>query len=748
MTERRSIWDFLAEKAPSPVVLAIIGVPGSGKTTLLRHTALRLCGSRRRRGLPVLLLLREIADQITRDAPVSLPTVIAAQTHGFDKPPPPGWFEHRLRAARCVVMLDGLDEIARQKDRQEVVDWVDRQVTRYPGNDYLITSRPLGYYEYRLERATVLQVRRFTQTQITQFIEEWYLAVERLSAETGKMRVAQENREHIERKASESARRLLNRLRDNLALAELAANPLLLTMIVNVHRIRGELPETRAELYAEMCDVLLGRRQQAKGLADPLRADQKEAVLGELAFMMMRKRTWEFAHDNVIDVIALALARESVSLSPDDFLANIRTNGLLIERERGVYRFAHQTFQEYLSAVYIRQRGELSALTRNVADQRWRETTLLYAARSDVGPLIKACLASGRIPALSLAFECADLVGDELNPELRKRLDTLLSDAANPSASPERRTLAAAVIASRQLGPTFRLPDDTQVCIAPVSWQLYQLFIEQMQVGGRDQAPVGRAKNGSAPSGGVVVGVRGADAVAFVEWLNRLLVEGNIVYRLPTRAEIEDPVVSGNPALKDLCIWLRLGTSPGDLDLWSAPDTPNPYAVSSDELSERVQADAEGPIAVRVSCALTLAAAYTLAYARAEARDLYQRLDRGVDTDFATRIEHDVARARRLARDLLFACGPAQDQALIQARTLARDVVDDLVGLLDQALTSVRRYGDLTTSLYDAITSRYGGNASSERLVSPPGYRASTTRSPWTDPKPLPATVPALILIT
>ncbi|MEU7661934.1 hypothetical protein AB0B60_26120, partial [Streptomyces lincolnensis] len=33
------------------------------------------------------------------------------------------------------------------------------------------------------------------------------------------------------------------------------ANPLLLTMIANVHRYRGQLPGSRAELYAEMCDA-------------------------------------------------------------------------------------------------------------------------------------------------------------------------------------------------------------------------------------------------------------------------------------------------------------------------------------------------------------------------------------------------------------------------------------------------------------------------------------------------------------
>ena len=95
-------------------------------------------------------------------------------------------------------MLDGLDEVARQEDRQDVVDWVEWQIARYRGNDYLITSRPHGYSEYRLERADVLQVHQFTPTQIRQFVKGWYLAVERHSIETDRDSSKPETHEHIE----------------------------------------------------------------------------------------------------------------------------------------------------------------------------------------------------------------------------------------------------------------------------------------------------------------------------------------------------------------------------------------------------------------------------------------------------------------------------------------------------------------------------------------------------------------------
>ena len=79
VTERQSIWNFLRGAGPSPAVLAIVGAPGSGKTTLLRHTAGKLCGLRRHRELPVLLLLREAAAVIAKNPDLGLPEVIRDQ---------------------------------------------------------------------------------------------------------------------------------------------------------------------------------------------------------------------------------------------------------------------------------------------------------------------------------------------------------------------------------------------------------------------------------------------------------------------------------------------------------------------------------------------------------------------------------------------------------------------------------------------------------------------------------------------
>jgi hypothetical protein len=119
--------------------LVILGAPGSGKTTLLRHITLLFAlrkPSKLSRGLPplvpVLLRLRDVTALIVKDTPVGevpntpLAEVIARSRAESDKVQ--SWFEQRLNAGKCLVMLDGLDEVADSEQRQQVSAWVYQQL--------------------------------------------------------------------------------------------------------------------------------------------------------------------------------------------------------------------------------------------------------------------------------------------------------------------------------------------------------------------------------------------------------------------------------------------------------------------------------------------------------------------------------------------------------------------------------------------------------------------------------------------
>jgi hypothetical protein len=586
VAERRSIWDFIPES--SPVVLAILGGPGTGKTTLLRHIVRNLHLKRKgRRNLPIFLFLREHVRKIVADSEIMLPALVRSDIQRLAKLEPYAWFDDQLGNGNCVVLLDGLDEIGQIEDRRRVAAWVERQIAQYPENDFIVTSRPYGYQSQPISNATVLQTRPFTDGQIDRFVRSWYLAIERRS--TGA------SGEDIRQRAESEAQDLLKRLRLAPAIHGLAVNPLLLTMIVHVHRYRGSLPGSRAELYGEICQVLLWRRQDSKNLPADLRGGQKEAALKELAYIMMTARLRDMPRERVLEAFVNILQKISPTTDSTRFLRDIESNGLIVEHENGLCSFVHQTFQEFLASQFIRDYGLASELTKQVDDSWWRETIVLYSAGGQADPIIETCIKSGSVYALTVAFDCRD-VAVQIAPALQSELDALLAQAYDLSVDPNRRKLMARIIVARQLRQIIQLENEASVYSAPVSVGIYRLFLadfpklanhfprddklDQIEIWSQPDRPI--------------VGTWRSDAAAFVGWLNELI-GPSAIYRLPTAAEMN--LITGRIFDSGrYSAWLQPESQAYLPELWESAIGENPYCLSLSTLQSRIAADLDDVI--------------------------------------------------------------------------------------------------------------------------------------------------------
>lgn len=581
--ERRLITDFLGRSRPR--VLAVIGAPGSGKTTLLRHTARELCTRRRqhRRSVPILLYLRDHAAAIVSDPGIALPDLVASVLARYGLTEPHGWLDRRLRAGECMVMLDGLDEVAREEDRQAVADWVTVQVTRYSGNDFVITSRPLGYQSTPIEGAITVQTQPFTPEQVARFVHGWYLAIERHSTGTAD--------DGVVRRAAAEADELLGLLRATLSLSALTINPLLLTMIATVHRHHGALPGSRAELYQQICQVLLWRRQAAKKLAVEPRGDQKELLVRVLAFEMMCRKVRDLTTREAAEILRPLVRRISKELSPEEFLDSAASSGLLIERESGVRAFAHLTFQEYLASAYIKDKSLQSILVSNVGDVWWREATLLYVTGTDAGPIVSACLSTRSLPALSLAFDCAEEAG-ELSEELQDKLDDLLVEGLAPTSDPQLRQLITGVTVARHLRSVMETSEGTRVCSKVITTGIYELFSQDLAARGIFHSPDAEQRDSYVTASRPVAGVRGSDAAAFVTWVNEIT-EAQPEHRLPTVSEVQDPsvraIISHQIDLGADGIWCR--DDEGSVRLVGSNGAISPWRISGDTIRAQVAED-------------------------------------------------------------------------------------------------------------------------------------------------------------
>lgn len=565
--ERLSLGALLGERYRARLV--ITGGPGCGKTTLLRQAALERCspGGNLATEIPILLYLREHVTAITGQHPPGLALIVrdGGALAGMKDPPPVSWLEDRLGAGECLVLLDGLDEVAKAEDRVAVARWVEEQISGYPYNGFVITSRPHGYDDAPVDGAERLYAQDLTDEQVARFLDRWYRSVE---GDAGTRR----------------ARDLQLRLQGAPQLRALTVNPLLLTMIAIVHREENTLPGSRAELYQSICRALLWKRRSAKS-RDPqaapgtveLTGRNKEEAVQALAFAMMDQGVGRLAKRELHARLESVLSRFHPRMEAGEFVEFLEANGLLVEPEPGVYAFAHHSFQEYLASAHLVVAGWGDALPRRLADPWWRETIVLYTAQTPADDVIDECLKCRTDEGLYLALDCAEQKDASLPSGLRAKIDERI---AGGLSVPAERQRTGEMLLARILPHPVRL-DGGELYIPPVTWRAYELFLRDTGQHRPPDRPVPGDKDQP------VTGVRAEDAAAFAEWVNTLVGPGSGVYRLPTEPEMNSAKGRSLPVPE--AVWLDTGDG-ADARRWHLKGDPSsPGVVVSEELMEVIQ---------------------------------------------------------------------------------------------------------------------------------------------------------------
>ncbi len=356
----------------------VLGKPGAGKTTYLKYLTLVMLSQYskiKHRRLPIFVTLREWADD---DKP--LLEYLAGQFSicGFEDAGP--FVEQMLKNGGCIVLFDGLDEVSQETDQRGIIRQVKDFTDKYRDNQFIISCR-VAAYNHWFEQFTDVEMADFNEEQKETFIRNWF---------QGEPKVAEECWE---------------KLNNNPQLSELASTPLLLTLLCVSYEELKNFPPNRSELYREAIDALLTKWDSTRNIKrgeeiyQHLTLPRKKGMLARIAVGTFIEDQYFIPERILAKQIAkfienLPGAKPAEQLEPDSLaiLKSIEArHGIFVERAKGIYSFAHLTFQEYFTAKYIvdHVKDEESPLNleklvnQHLYDGKWLEVFLLVTGMLD-----------------------------------------------------------------------------------------------------------------------------------------------------------------------------------------------------------------------------------------------------------------------------------------------------------------------------------------------------------------------------
>jgi hypothetical protein len=342
--------------------LFILGQPGAGKTTFLKHVALQTAKGDLP-GIPIFISLKALADS---QKPLLVFMAQEMQICGFPEPLP--FLQLMLRSGQMLILLDGLDEVTQaQETALNLIQDIENLIRQYSANHFLITCRT-AVTDYQFPGFTTVEMSNFSPEQVDTFIHKWF--------------------QH-EPSLGDKCLEELN-LSEHSGLLDLATTPLLLNMLCLTYEEVGHFPQRRVELYEEALNALLvkwdnSRRIKRDETYQHLSLGRKRQLFNHIAYTTFQQGQYFIPKATIARHILdfLKPVPEIGELHEDDGEAILRAieaqHGIIVERARGVYGFAHLTFQEYFTAKYIDAVGEKSwsALFSHRTESQWREVFLL-----------------------------------------------------------------------------------------------------------------------------------------------------------------------------------------------------------------------------------------------------------------------------------------------------------------------------------------------------------------------------------
>ncbi|MBR8828907.1 MAG: HEAT repeat domain-containing protein [Gomphosphaeria aponina SAG 52.96 = DSM 107014] len=291
----------------------------------------------------------------------------------------------KLKDGKCLLLLDALDEVAREK-RLQLQPYLNPFIKSFD-HKTICTSRIVGYSSF-LEDAKEMEIVPFTEKQIEEYIKFWFENAQ-------KAKLLEDE--------SVSAVGLINEIKNKPQIQGLTQNPLLLSLVCSLYQTKGlELPARKTQVYKKAVEYMLSKwsADNQRLSSDEGWVESKKELLEFLAYQFSCKNTEVLSTKELKKQIDIFKNNTDSSdfegKKASDLLKELsEQDGILqkLSEEATEYLFLHRTFQEYLTASYIyekikeNQEEGIALVKEHLWHFDWHETISLVAGLMDNHPL-------------------------------------------------------------------------------------------------------------------------------------------------------------------------------------------------------------------------------------------------------------------------------------------------------------------------------------------------------------------------
>ncbi len=567
--------ESLREAVDKYPCVILLGDPGCGKTTALENMAYQFSDQPDK--LPVPLRLSEFESGMSLEDFIIQGWGGSMEAGHWGAKELAANLEAYLDAGKLFFLFDALNEMPLEGYRERCLAlrrFIDQRSAQ--GNRFLVTCRILDYSE-ELSGLQRVEVQPLSDDKIQHFLqnelpEEWQGLWQSLT------------------QSDDGQHRLL----------EMARNPYLLTVMIDVFEEDSQLSQNRADLMQRFTQILLGW-SKAKCPSDKwIDADVQYEALSVMAFEMQARSGFgtkvktEQVKAVMPDQIQLDPNWPSQPAPPDQILS-LAVGAKIIEMpvDRSTVRFYHQILQEYFAAyqmlkwdpndladfwylplletempLWVRPENNYEPLPPPPSTG-WEETTIIATGLSpanntqlihtllEINPVLAGrCLLQGqaRFDSATRQIVIDRLLLTIVNPEVSLRVriaaGSVLGDLGDPRLG-EMVVIPAGIFLMGEGSEQHELLlPDYQLGKYPVTYAEYARFIEAggyqdksfwteagwIEVGQKQNEPRYWQDARFNKPNQPVIGLSWYECVAYCRWLSA---ESGKLYRLPTEAEWE-----------------------------------------------------------------------------------------------------------------------------------------------------------------------------------------------------------------